>query len=62
VMTRGGPANGTQSVALYTYQQAFSNELFGYGAALAYLIVVFIAAFAIVYMRAIRSEDTAMGW
>jgi len=62
VMTRGGPANGTQSVALYTYQQAFSNELFGYGAALAYLIVVFIAIFAIVYMRAIRSEDTAMGW
>jgi multiple sugar transport system permease protein/N,N'-diacetylchitobiose transport system permease protein len=62
VMTRGGPANGTQSVALYTYQQAFSNELFGYGAALATLIVVFIAAFAIVYMRAIRSEDTAMGW
>jgi multiple sugar transport system permease protein/N,N'-diacetylchitobiose transport system permease protein len=62
VMTRGGPANGTQSVALYTYQQAFSNELFGYGAALAYLIVVFIAAFAIIYMRAIRSEDTAMGW
>src|SRR5436189_2702588 len=62
VMTRGGPANGTQSVALYTYQQAFSNELFGYGSALAYLIVVFIAAFAIVYMRAIRSEDTAMGW
>jgi multiple sugar transport system permease protein/N,N'-diacetylchitobiose transport system permease protein len=62
VMTRGGPANGTQSVALYTYQQAFSNELFGYGAALAYLIVVFIAIFAIIYMRAIRSEDTAMGW
>jgi ABC-type sugar transport system permease subunit len=62
VMTRGGPANGTQSVALYTYQQAFSNELFGYGAALAYLIVVFIAVFAIIYMRAIRSEDTAMGW
>ena len=62
VMTRGGPANGTQSIALYTYQQAFSNELFGYGAALAYLIVVFIAIFAIVYMRAIRSEDTAMGW
>jgi ABC-type sugar transport system permease subunit len=62
VMTRGGPANGTQSVTLYTYQQAFSNELFGYGAALAYLIVVFIAIFAVIYMRAIRSEDTAMGW
>jgi multiple sugar transport system permease protein/N,N'-diacetylchitobiose transport system permease protein len=62
VMTRGGPANGTQSVTLYTYQQAFSNELFGYGAALAYLIVLFIAVFAVIYMRAIRSDEAAMGW
>jgi ABC-type sugar transport system permease subunit len=62
VMTRGGPANGTQSVTLYTYQQAFSNELFGYGAALAYLIVLFIAVLAVIYMRAVRSEDAAMGW
>ena len=31
VMTGGGPANGTQSIAFYTYQQAFSDEFFGYG-------------------------------
>ncbi|MGZ4437219.1 MAG: carbohydrate ABC transporter permease, partial [Nocardioidaceae bacterium] len=34
VMTGGGPASGTQTVAFYTYLQAFSNQLFGYGAAL----------------------------
>jgi ABC-type sugar transport system permease subunit len=60
VMTGGGPANGTQSVAFYTYQRAFSDEFFGYGSALAYLIVLFIMALAIVYIRALRTE-TALG-
>jgi ABC-type sugar transport system permease subunit len=59
VMTRGGPANGTQSVTLYTYQQAFSNELYGYGSALAYLIVIFILAFAVIYIRAARGDQEA---
>ena len=44
VMTGGGPASGTQTVAFYTYLQAFSNQLFGYGAALAYLIVLAVFA------------------
>ena len=42
VMTGGGPVNGTESIAFYTYEQAFSNEFFGYGAALSYLMVLFI--------------------
>jgi multiple sugar transport system permease protein/N,N'-diacetylchitobiose transport system permease protein len=57
VMTGGGPANGTQSIAYYTYQRAFSDEYFGYGSALAYLIVLFILVFAIIYIRALRSEN-----
>jgi multiple sugar transport system permease protein len=60
VMTGGGPANGTQSIAYYTYQRAFSDEFFGYGAALAYLIVVFIMVLAIVYIRLLRSDNYAM--
>ncbi len=59
VMTDGGPANGTQSVTFYTYQRAFSDELFGYGAALAYLIVLFILVLAALYIRALRSESYA---
>lgn len=54
VMTRGGPAEGTQTVAYYTYLQAFSNQRFGYGSALAVLIVVFIMVLAIVYIRLLR--------
>jgi ABC-type sugar transport system permease subunit len=56
VMTRGGPANGTQTVAYYAYLQAFSNQLFGYGAALAYVMALFILCFALVYIRLLRQE------
>jgi ABC-type sugar transport system permease subunit len=59
VMTGGGPANGTQSIAFYTYQRAFSDEYFGYGSALAYLIVLFILAFAVLYIRLLRSDTYA---
>jgi ABC-type sugar transport system permease subunit len=56
IMTRGGPANGTQSIAYYAYIQAFSNQLFGYGASLAYVIALFILGFALVYTRLLRQE------
>jgi ABC-type sugar transport system permease subunit len=61
VMTGGGPANGTQSIAFYTYQRAFADEFFGYGSALAYLIVVFIMALAVLYIRVLRT-DSAAAW
>lgn len=57
VMTRGGPANGTQTIAYYTYVEAFSNQLFGYGAALAYIIAFFILVFASIYMRLLRRGE-----
>jgi multiple sugar transport system permease protein len=56
VMTRGGPANGTQTVAYYAYLQAFSNQLFGYGASLAYIMALFILGFAVLYIRLLRRE------
>lgn len=54
VMTGGGPASGTQTVAFYTYLQAFSNQLFGYGAALAYLIVLAVFAMSMTYLRILK--------
>ncbi|MBY9075532.1 sugar ABC transporter permease [Nocardioides sp. WL0053] len=59
VMTGGGPASGTQTVAFYTYLQAFSNQLFGYGAALAYLIVLAVFALAMAYLRLLRQGQMA---
>lgn len=59
VMTGGGPASGTQTIAFYTYLQAFSNQLFGYGAALAYLIVLAVFALAMAYLRILRQNELA---
>nr|WP_238355258.1 sugar ABC transporter permease [Kribbella sandramycini] len=59
VMTGGGPASGTQTVAFYTYLQAFSNQLFGYGSALAYLIVIAVGALAMFYLRLLRQNQMA---
>lgn len=59
VMTGGGPASGTQTIAFYTYLQAFSNQLFGYGAALAYLIVLAVFALAMAYLRILRQNQLA---
>jgi ABC-type sugar transport system permease subunit len=59
VMTGGGPASGTQTVAFYTYLQAFSNQLFGYGAALAVLIVLAVFALAMGYLRILRQGQMA---
>jgi len=56
VMTGGGPASGTQTIAFYTYLQAFSNQLFGYGSALAYLIVLAVFALAMSYLRLLRQS------
>jgi multiple sugar transport system permease protein/N,N'-diacetylchitobiose transport system permease protein len=59
-MTRGGPANGTMTIAYYTYTVAFSNQAFSLGAALAYLIVIVIAILSAIYLRALRRSEMSL--
>lgn len=59
-MTRGGPANGTQTVAYYTYVTAFSDQQFGVGAALAYLIVLSILLLTAVYLRMLHRSEMSL--
>jgi ABC-type sugar transport system permease subunit len=59
IMTRGGPASGTQTLTFYTYLQAFSDQRLGYGSALAYLIVSVVVVLAALYLRLLRQEATA---
>jgi ABC-type sugar transport system permease subunit len=59
IMTRGGPASGTQTLTFYTYLQAFSDQRLGYGSALAYLIVSVVMVLAVLYLRLLRQEATA---
>ena len=56
IMTRSGPANGTQTIAYYAYTEAFTALQFGKGAALSYLIALFIVFLALIYFRLIRED------
>lgn len=58
IMTRGGPANGTQTIAYYTYTEAITSLQFGRGAALSYLVALFIALMSLVYFRLLREEGS----
>ena len=53
-LTRGGPANATQTIATQSYHLSFVEFDFGQGAALGNLLIVVSLIFAMVYLRASR--------
>lgn len=57
VMTGGGPASGTQTVTFLTYLKAFSDQRYGTGSAMAYLIVIVILALSTIYLRLLRQSE-----
>lgn len=57
IMTKGGPANGTQVISYYTYVTTFQYTKFGYGAALSYLVALVIFLMALVYFRVLRTHE-----
>ncbi|ANF31670.1 ABC transporter permease [Leifsonia xyli] len=59
-MTRGGPVNGTQTIAYYAYTTAFSDQNFGMGAALSYIIVLVILVLTFVYLRMLRRSEMSL--
>jgi multiple sugar transport system permease protein len=60
VLTKGGPANSTQTVATYGYQLSFGGlSEFGLGAAAGNLLVAVAFVFAWLYLRSSRSETGA---
>lgn len=59
-MTRGGPVNGTQTVAYYAYTTAFSDQNFGVGAALSYIIVLVILVLTFIYLRMLRRSEMSL--
>lgn len=59
-MTRGGPANGTQTISYYTYVTAFSGQNYGLGSAISYLIVVVILVLSAVYLRLLRRSEMSL--
>ena len=53
-LTRGGPANATQTIATQSYHLSFVQFDFGQGAALANILIVISLVFATFYLRASR--------
>jgi multiple sugar transport system permease protein len=55
VVTGGGPAEATQTLATRSYDLSFQQFEFGRGAALSNVLIVISMLFAVVYLRAARS-------
>ncbi|MEO6711850.1 MAG: sugar ABC transporter permease [Mycobacteriales bacterium] len=51
VLTRGGPADTTQTLATQSYFYSFANLQFSLGAATSNLLILLSLAFAVVYLR-----------
>jgi ABC-type sugar transport system permease subunit len=57
IMTKGGPANGTQVISYYTYINSFQYSKYGYGAALSYIVSLVILIFALVYIKILYKKS-----
>jgi multiple sugar transport system permease protein len=57
-LTRGGPANATQTIATQSYQLSFVQFNFGQAAAMGNLLIVISLLFATFYLRASRRSLT----
>ena len=54
VLTGGGPANGTETLSIYAYRVLFQTMDFGYGSALAVVMLLITAIAALGYARLLR--------
>lgn len=54
ILTQGGPANATATVAIHIYQNAFQFSRLGYASASSYILAMVIMIFAIVQFRIAR--------
>jgi len=57
VLTAGGPANSTQSTALYIVKVAFTEDRFGYASAVAMLVLMLSAAIALSVTNVLRRRE-----
>ena len=57
VMTKGGPAGASQTLALYVFQKAFLGLDFGYSAALGVALTVLSLVFTAAFLRVTRFHE-----
>ncbi len=59
-LTNGGPAGVTETLATQVYKQTWTLGRFGYGAAFALLLSLFVAIIAIGQLTLLRNRERAM--
>jgi multiple sugar transport system permease protein len=57
LITKGGPVDATQVVALYLYNNAFSYSKFGYAAAIAIVLLVVLLALALLQFKLVDEPE-----
>ncbi|GAA1857455.1 sugar ABC transporter permease [Asanoa iriomotensis] len=60
VLTGGGPANSTQSTALYIVKLAFTSDRVGYASAVAMLLLALSAVVALTVTSALRRREISL--
>ena len=55
-MTQGGPGYATTTLVIYVYRQAFENFAIGYASAIGVVWLLLLLAFAIAYLRELRTS------
>lgn len=58
IMTLGGPANASSTMATYLLDHGFSRYEFGYGSAIAVVLFIVCFIFALIYQRFALRRDT----
>jgi alpha-glucoside transport system permease protein len=56
VMTKGGPGSASRTIAFSMYQEAFPQGRFGYGAAIAMVMLILLLPVMIYNIRRFRAE------
>lgn len=56
ILTGGGPANASQVLGTYLYNQAFTQARMGYACAIAVVLLVFAMSLSVIQLRLGRSE------
>jgi len=60
LLTRGGPGNASEVLGISIFRAAFSEQRFGYGAALAAVLTVFVVFVSVGLTRILRSREAAL--
>ncbi len=58
IATDGGPMNSTRAINFYIFEKAFEQYKIGYAAAMATLLLIFLAIFSLLQMRIARASES----